>query len=254
MYYSMNNRTIIIIILVAVAVVTTLIGLGTGYYFYTKYQKTQALYRDPNFLSQQGSKTLVENVGKLIQLPTNEEPTIATVTDLSKLSTQPFFIHAKVGDRVLLYPKNQKAILYDPVENIIVEVGPLILPTPTATASSSAALTLSGTPAVETGGTVTPSPTLLRITILNGTKVATASESVNQLILSQPALYKLVRKGNAVNRDYATTVVIDLAGTKPIETAKVTKLVGGEISALPSAENKPAGTDILVIVGNDKLQ
>lgn len=62
-------------------------------------------------------------VGKLIVLPTDEKPTVATVTDASKVKDQTFFQNAKNGDVVLIYTKAQKAILYDPAENMIVEVG-----------------------------------------------------------------------------------------------------------------------------------
>jgi hypothetical protein len=65
----------------------------------------------------------VAKVGKLIALPTDEKPTVATVTDASKVNSQPFFQNAKNGDVVLIYTKAQKAILYSPAENKIVEVG-----------------------------------------------------------------------------------------------------------------------------------
>lgn len=81
------------------------------------------------------AQMLVATVGRLIALPTDEEPTIATVTELAPLSNQPFFTHAKVGDRVLIYVKNRRAILYDPLKDKILEVGPFSL---TSDASESA--------------------------------------------------------------------------------------------------------------------
>jgi hypothetical protein len=68
----------------------------------------------------------VDAVGKLILLP-NEQPTIATVTDLSALQGQAFFNNAQVGDKVLIFANAKKAILYNPNENKIVEVAPLNL-------------------------------------------------------------------------------------------------------------------------------
>jgi hypothetical protein len=65
----------------------------------------------------------IAKVGKLITLPADEKPTVATVTDVSKIKNQPFFQNAKNGDIVLVYTKAQKAILYRPTENKIVEVG-----------------------------------------------------------------------------------------------------------------------------------
>ncbi len=68
---------------------------------------------------------IVEKVGKIIDLPKNEIPTIATVSDISKLSNQPFFEKAKNGDQVLFYTESKKAYIYDPKNNIIVEVASL---------------------------------------------------------------------------------------------------------------------------------
>jgi hypothetical protein len=65
----------------------------------------------------------VAKVGKLIMLPTDEKPTIATVTDATKVKAQAFFQNANNGDVVLIYTKAQEAILYDPAENKIIEVG-----------------------------------------------------------------------------------------------------------------------------------
>mgnify|MGYP001402941555 CR=1 FL=1 len=84
----------------------------------------------------------VAKVGKLITLPTDEKPTVATVTDASKVKDQTFFQNSVNGDIVLIYTKAQKAILYRPTENKIVEVGavninnqqvqvPVSTPTPT---------------------------------------------------------------------------------------------------------------------------
>ncbi len=68
---------------------------------------------------------LLERVGALVVLPSDEEPTIATVTDLTELQKQEFFYRAKVGDKVIVYPEAGKAILYSPTENKIVEMAPL---------------------------------------------------------------------------------------------------------------------------------
>lgn len=100
---------------------------------------------------------LTTQVGKLINLPADEKPTVATVTDASKVKDQQFFKNAQNGDKVLIYQKAQKAILYRPSENRIIEVGavninqavpasptpepskspkPSISPTPTATSTA----------------------------------------------------------------------------------------------------------------------
>jgi hypothetical protein len=72
-------------------------------------------------VGQDAAKT-VEAVSQLIELPMDEVPTLATVSDSSKLANQPLFAKAQPGDKVLLYPKAKKAYLYRPVTNKLVDV------------------------------------------------------------------------------------------------------------------------------------
>lgn len=73
------------------------------------------------------AKQLSSEVGKLIELPSDEVPTIATVVDVEKVRGQPFFANAQNGDKVLLYAKTSKAILYRPSAKKIIEVAPINL-------------------------------------------------------------------------------------------------------------------------------
>lgn len=100
-------------------IVLALVAIG---YFFMEYQKLTA---DPNVVNQQKIEAVVAKVEKLIDLPTDELPTLATVTDTQQLAEQPFFANAQVGDQVLLYTKAQKAYLYSPSKNVIVEVASL---------------------------------------------------------------------------------------------------------------------------------
>ena len=70
---------------------------------------------------------LVAQISKFLVLPTDEKPTVATVSDPSVLKDQPFFTLAKKGYKVLIYTNAKKAILYDPVSKKIVEVAPINL-------------------------------------------------------------------------------------------------------------------------------
>ena len=72
---------------------------------------------------------IVAEVGKVIALPTNETPTIATVVDPDKIKDQPFFANAQKGDKVLIYTANKKAILWRPGVNQVIEVSALNIPT-----------------------------------------------------------------------------------------------------------------------------
>ncbi|HEV8601445.1 MAG TPA: hypothetical protein VGQ87_02490 [Patescibacteria group bacterium] len=97
-------------------------AVATAAAFYTQLNQ---LKQNPQVAAQKENKKLLEAVGQLIVLPSDEQPTIATVSDPSKLKDQAFFAQAKVGDKVLIYTNAKKAILYDPVANKILEVAPV---------------------------------------------------------------------------------------------------------------------------------
>lgn len=101
-------------------ILVVLLGLSTRYF----YKKSVAT-KNPDIVAQKEAKSLAEKVGRLIVLPTDEVPTIATVSDPEALKNQDFFADAKKGDKVLIYTNAKKAILYDPVLDKIVTVAPL---------------------------------------------------------------------------------------------------------------------------------
>lgn len=71
---------------------------------------------------------IVEQVKKHILIPEGEVPTMATVVNAQELiAEQPFYSGAQDGDKVLLYLEIQRAIIYSPERDIIVNVGPLVL-------------------------------------------------------------------------------------------------------------------------------
>ena len=68
---------------------------------------------------------VVSEVSRHYVLPTGEQPTLATVSDVEKVRSQSFFAHANNGDEVLIYAKAKKAILYRPSIDRILEIAPL---------------------------------------------------------------------------------------------------------------------------------
>jgi hypothetical protein len=88
---------------------------------------------DPNLIAINQNTELLSELKKIIDLPLDEEPNIVTILDMEKLKDQPFFAKAKVGDKVVIYVKSKKAILYDPSNKKILEIGPLLISSPSAT-------------------------------------------------------------------------------------------------------------------------
>jgi hypothetical protein len=75
---------------------------------------------------------IVEKLQDVVELPEREEPSLATVTDPTKLSDQVFFKQAEVGDKVLLYAAAGRAVLYRPKTGRVIEMGPFILTNPSS--------------------------------------------------------------------------------------------------------------------------
>jgi len=65
---------------------------------------------------------LLDKLRKVVVLPASETPTIATVVNADKLTSQPFFAHAQDGDKVVLFSTQKEAILYRPSTGQIVNM------------------------------------------------------------------------------------------------------------------------------------
>lgn len=101
--------------------VLSVIALSAAGYFYYRYQ--QVVSKDATReLSQ-----YVQTISSFMELPKDESPTLATVADITKLKNQPFFKNAKNGDKVMIYVKAQKAILYRPSTKKVIDVGPITI-------------------------------------------------------------------------------------------------------------------------------
>lgn len=181
---------------------------------------------DPNI----EQKRVIEQVGKLIKLPNNETPTVASIVDITKLPNQPFFKDAKNGDKLLIFPVSKTAILYDPAANQIVQVGPL---------------TNSSSPSV--------AQNQARIVLRNGTSVSGLANKVEVDIKKNFPTADIINKDNASNTEYNKTIVVVLNnGAKDAATA-LAKVLNATLSGLPSGETKVDGAEILVIIGKDKI-
>lgn len=136
--------------------ILVLVLAAVAAYFYVQYSNLKS---DPAKESQAEAQKLAMQVGKLMVLPADEQPTVATVTDVEKLKEQPFFAKAKNGDKVLIYTQAKKAILFDPIANKIIEVAPINIGDSTK-AKQQAPAPVAPTPApvtnINAGSTETP--------------------------------------------------------------------------------------------------
>lgn len=219
-------------IVISLGVILLIGGSFTpAYYFYTKYQKTKSLLTNPTEAAKEETRSVTNQLGKLMELP-NEEPTVATILDYTKLKDQPFFAKAKNGDKVIIYTKAMKAILFRPDTNKVIDFAPINIGT------SSAA-------------PVQP----VKVALYNGTETANLIQNFGKDLKTNVTNIEIVSLENAKKTDYEKTLVVDISGKKPELAKQLAGLIKGTVSLLPAGEVKPTKqTDLLVIVGKDYPQ
>lgn len=238
-----------IFLLFTIVLICTILGIGTGIYFYSKYKTTAQELRNIQLTPGADAQSIIDKVSKLIAVPEDEQPTIATVTDLERLKNQPFFAKAKIGDRVLIYTKNKKAILFDPVENKILEVGPLILPTE----ASGSAKVLAATTKPDPTKTPTPTRVSIRTVIYNGTNDSEAVNVMDQRLKKVTGVkLTVVNRDNTSQKEYADSLIVDISGKFSADAKAIGEALKIGVGPLPEGEKKPEDADLLIIVGLDK--
>lgn len=121
-FFKQHKKYILLILVVLVGVL--------GYMTVSFYQGYMDLKNNPQKATDEENRKIIKKISNLMLLPSGEDPTIATVMDPEKLKEQPFFAKAETGDKVLIYTRAGKAILYNPRKNLIINVAPMNLSMP----------------------------------------------------------------------------------------------------------------------------
>jgi predicted alpha/beta-hydrolase family hydrolase len=211
------------IYLLALIISVIIFAAGSGiYYFYNNYHSAAKN-------SSQEVSRVVAAVGKLMELPAGETPFLATVMSKDDLQSQAFFKNAEKGDKLLVYAKAMKAILYRPKVNKVIEVEPIVLNDSKPEVSKQS----------------------LKIVYYNGTADANIIAGVATAIQNKfGALTAPISGAEAANKDYQDTLVIDLTGANGTSTQVIANFIGGKVASLPVGEIKPAA-DVLIILGKN---
>jgi hypothetical protein len=220
-----------------IGAVIVIAALVPSVYFYTQYQQAQSRLANPNLFAAEEAKKYIDQVAKLMILPTGETPTLATVNDKDKLKGQPFFANAENGDKVLIYSTAKKAILFRPSLNKIIDVAPInVAPTE---ASGSATQN------------VTPAPVTIKFVIRNGTKTVGLTKTYETELMKVVTNAEVVDRDNAKTTDFTKSLLVDVKGTKSTEATQLATQLGLSESPIPAGESTPAA-DFLIILGSDK--
>lgn len=199
-----------------VVIVIVIAGFVAGYLVFGKNAS----------LGQKELDAAKANVSQLILLPTDEEPTLAEVTDKA-LVKDPFLANkSENGDQVLVFTKNKLVIIYRPSINKIVTVG-----------------SVTTDPAIVEAQGIT-------LTILNGIGDETKTQKIiNDIKKSYPDI-KITNGGKSNKQDFPYTIVIDGTNQKDSLVDSLVTITSGKHGVQPLSEGK-ASTDFLIIVGKD---
>ncbi len=196
-----------------------------GYlYFNTKKELTKlSSMEGQQAVAQQEVKEVTDKLSKLTILP-DEEPVVATILDVQLLATQSaFYQNAENGDKLVVYPQAQKAYIYSPSKNVIVNAGPLV---------------------ADQNQDSRP----VRFELRNGSTVAGAATRLKEQLEKDQQLVTAVT--DASRQDYQGTLVIPI---NPAIQASQLQQFAQDLGATVR-EQLPAGeasseADILIIVG-----
>lgn len=212
----------------AVAVIAIVVGANYARQSKELQRQIEELKSNPQQVTQDEVKGLVESVGKIIALPEGETPTVATITDREKLKDVPFFTKAENGDKVLIYVNARKAFLYRPSSQKLIEVATINL-TPRADQSFAP-----------------------KVALRNGTDVAGLTKRFEDSLKQVLPNATVRSKDNAKTTNVEKTIVVDLTGSRKADAERLASLIGGTVGELPSGEAKPSDADFLILLGKDK--
>ncbi|MBU0546315.1 LytR C-terminal domain-containing protein [Patescibacteria group bacterium] len=222
---------LLILFLIAVA------GFAWSYNGYVQTRKELALLSDPNAkeeVSKKETEQLVESLKKLVVLPEDETPTVATITDAAAMAKeQPFYKDAHNGDKLLVYMQARKAYIYDPNRNILVNIGPIYIDDQAQAPSTS-----------------TPEAKMLNVEVRNGSNTP-GKGTLLAIELKKDPNITVLSASNADNKDYQGILIVDLSGgAKAGEiSALADSLEAKVVSVVPSGE-RASSAEVLVIAGN----
>jgi uncharacterized protein YneF (UPF0154 family) len=114
------------LVMLTVLVVSAILLFFVYGYFSTRNQLMHLKSANSSSKSDE-TQQLINKVGNLVQLPAGDSPTIATVSNASRLKNQQFFSMAKDGDKLLIYSKSGLGVLYRPSTNKIISYSPVNL-------------------------------------------------------------------------------------------------------------------------------
>lgn len=243
------------VLVVAVALMVT---VGLSGFFFFKWQIAKRAVGDPEVALEQAQREIdqvVAKVGKLILLPDGETPNLVKIDDKEKISENlEFFKDSSNGDQVLIYREAQKAYLYRPSENWLINVGSVTFEE--SSDGEIQAEVLEGGKATEIGEVAGVQrdedevTTEYSFAVRNGAAIGGLAGTYSLLIEEKIAGAKVLETGNAQENEYQESFLVSFVEDGG-QAELVAQILGLELASLPASEATPE-TDFLVVVGRDQ--
>jgi hypothetical protein len=244
------THTIILVLLFIVV----LLVFGWTYF---RYQSTNSLgggnaNSSVDDVRTQQKEDIIDKIGRLITLPQEENPVIATVDDPETLSTsQPFFKDVRKDDTLLIY--EEQAIIYRGATDSIINTGHVTRSTDGTGSIETIVSNVDGE-AIEGDGEIIEKDVELEpivdpgkgisVEIRNGTAInGLAGKTRTEL---ETDAYTVTSVGNASRNTYGTTLIISRSVKDAKDLEKRFTTVA--ITELPDNE-EDTDADILLILG-----
>jgi len=164
---------------------------------------------------------------------------VAVIEKADTLSEQPFFTNVRDGDKLLIYKKANKALLFRPMTNSVIAFSVL-----DAAASQNAFI----------GGITGENSDAPMFLLRNGMTQDNDLQVFEAELRSAYPDAQVVDVEQAMRFDYKKSILIDAThGAKAKEARDIARKLRLTVSELPADEPyAPAGVDFIVIVGTDR--
>lgn len=159
---------------------------------------------------------IVTRVNKELSIAGDGNPAVLTVEDNTK-ATQPFLQGAENGDKVLLYYKSKKSILYRPSEQRIIHEGAY-------------------------------TPPDAKLFVRQGTAEDSRVEDIKQQLKTLKNV-ELISQDKSPRDDYQGVVIVDITDRYDEKVSELEALFDTQSVRIPDGESFP-DADILIIVGS----
>lgn len=245
MDWQINRRFSIVAVVLVVSAIAC-----AGLAYELKYDKKGFANKETNSiktsLKEQDFELVKAAVIRNYGLLYDEDPVFATVTDIERMRAQQFFVKIENDDKVLIYTKNRRIILFRPSSNKIIDISQeLGMNAGTTNQNTTIGNSDDSKNSINNGGEKTVSA---KIVVANGARIGGLAQKIGEAIMNTLGI-DIAEKTNATGK-YKNTLVIDLSGSNSMLAQKIAGAVGGEVATLPEGEETPAA-DILVIGGSN---